>query len=73
MYGVPGIGAGLFPGNTGQSVTVGTLINLQGVYVKPPMPGPTTPPGALMVPEIIVPNPALQIKPITTFGVKPPF
>lgn len=65
--------AGLFPGNSGQSVTAGVLLDTEGVLVKPPMPGPTTPPGAIMVPEIIVPHPALQIKPITTFDVTPPF
>ena len=66
-------GSGLFSGNTGQSVTVGRLTNLKGVSVKPPLPGPTTPRNVLMVPEVIVPNSVLQVKPITTFDVYPPF
>jgi RHS repeat-associated protein len=60
--------------NTGQTVTVGMLIDLNGVSVRSatPIPG-ITPYNALMVPEVYVPNPAIQIKPITTFDVDPPF
>jgi RHS repeat-associated protein len=66
-------GAGLFPGNTGETVVVGTLIDLDDVVVRPAMPGPTTPSGVLMVPDVIVPHPVLQIKPQTTFNVDPSF
>jgi hypothetical protein len=60
--------------NTGRSVTVGTLADLMGVSVRSATAiSRITPANALMVPEVYVPNPAFQIKPVTTFDVNPPF
>lgn len=56
--------AGLFEENTGNILVQGTLRNLRGVWVDTAAPGPTTPPGALQIPEVFIPNPARQIRDI---------
>jgi hypothetical protein len=45
--------AGLFEGNTGKYVITARLKRLQGFSIRQALPGPTTPPGALQIPEVL--------------------
>ena len=65
--------AGLFEGNTGQFVIEGNLLDLEGVVVRQALPGPTTPSGAALVPDVVVPNATTQIFITTVSGVNPPY
>ncbi len=45
--------AGLPVGNTGRFVIEGRITSLEGVTLRPALPGPTTPSGSLQVPEVL--------------------
>jgi hypothetical protein len=63
--------AGLFPGNTGRFVAEGRLANTQGVIFRAALPGPGSVGGGL--PEVVVPNPSVQIELIRVSGANPAF
>ena len=65
--------AGLPSTNTGQFVVEGKLTNVEGVIVKPAVPGPSTVHGQRMVPEVVVPDPVKQVKVTNASGQNPPF
>ncbi len=44
---------GLFEGNTAEYVATARLRSLEGVTFRTALPGPTTPPGALQIPELL--------------------
>jgi RHS repeat-associated protein len=49
--------AGLFEANTGQYVITAELKSLQGFSLRQSLPGPTTPLGAIQIPELLFKNP----------------
>jgi hypothetical protein len=63
--------AGLFPGNSGQFGAEGVLTNSEGVISRSALSGPGGVGGGL--PELVVPNPASQIRLTRISGVIPPF
>jgi RHS repeat-associated protein len=69
----PRSGYGLYPGNSGGFVVEGELTNLNGVTVISANPDPTTPSGALMAPEVIVPDAGTQIRVLRVSGATPAY
>lgn len=62
---------GLYPGNTGRFLIEGTLNDPTGVLFRPALAGPGGMGGGL--PEVIVPNPGIQICIVCVSGINPPF
>jgi hypothetical protein len=63
--------SGLFPGNSGQFIAEGRLMNTEGVALREALPGPNGIGGGL--PELVVPNPGNQICLVCVSGVNPAF
>ncbi len=63
--------AGLFPGNTGQFVLEGRLMNTQGVLFRDALPGPSGLGGG--APELLIPRPGTQVCLLCVSGANPPF
>jgi RHS repeat-associated protein len=64
---------GLHPGNSGQYVAVGKVKSTTGVSVSPAEEGPTTPPGALMLPQVVMTETPRKIKLTGVYGANPAF